>query len=265
MESAVVGLLVAKIAGIIENEASLIGGVRDELDELKLELRSMHSFIQDAQTMYHLNAVDRDWVASVVDMCHPVETIIDNFMHHMNKQVNKTNFIYKIFYVPKNLLVRRRVAKKIQEINRKLKSIPERRQRYQIQGYLISQDDQMSLGYSNTGKVSLHAGQSLLNHEQLTVGANSLRMQTDGNLVLREHSDIIWSSGTAGKGNKCYVIMQSDGNLVIYDEHRAVWASNTVYGDDKYEFILQEDRNMVIYKGSERTAIWASNTRKFGV
>lgn len=133
MESAVLDLLVGKISSIIATEASLIGGVSDELDELKLELISMKSFIQDADKMNGLTERQKAWVASVIDMCYPVEDIIDEFMYHMNKKLKdgkSPKFLKRIIHLPKNLWMRHRLAKKIQEINRKLKSIPERNQRY---------------------------------------------------------------------------------------------------------------------------------------
>lgn len=131
MESAVVDLLVGKISSIIENEASLIRGVYCELEELKQELIIMKSFLQDADKMNGLAEREKTWVASVTDICYPVEDIIDEFMYHMNKKL-KQKFLNKIIHLPENLWMRHRLAKMIQEINRKLKSIPERNKRYRV-------------------------------------------------------------------------------------------------------------------------------------
>lgn len=76
-----VDLLVGKIAAIIENEASLIWGVRGALEELEKELKSMKSFIEDAKETNGLTAVQGEWVTSVMEMCHPVEDIIEEFMN----------------------------------------------------------------------------------------------------------------------------------------------------------------------------------------
>ena len=118
---------------------------------------------------------------------------------------------------------------------------------------------------SNSGllvsaKVAIYTNESLRVGDQLSNRAFTLAMQGDCNLVLRDNSMAIWSTGTAGKGSNCYATMQGDGNLVIYNGQGAVWASNTVRGNDKYELILQEDRNVVIYKGAARKATWDTKT-----
>lgn len=111
-----------------------------------------------------------------------------------------------------------------------------------------------------SAKVALYTNQSLRAGDQLSNRGFTLAMQGDCNLVLYDHSNAIWSTGTAGKGNNCYVTMQGDGNLVIYGDRGVVWASNTVRGIDRYELIVQEDRNVVIYKGPARRSIWDTKT-----
>ena len=59
-------------------------------------------------------------------------------------------------------------------------------------------------------------------------GKYYLALQEDGNLVLCNAEDEpIWSTGTAGSGAES-LVMQSDGNLVLYSTNGAVWASGTV-------------------------------------
>ena len=82
--------------------------------------------------------------------------------------------------------------------------------------------------------------------------------QTDGNLVLYQGSQALWSSGTAGHGSGV-CIMQSDGNLVIYvDNDNPIWASATSSHPGSH-FELQNDGNGVIYT-PDGQAVWATNT-----
>ena len=93
-------------------------------------------------------------------------------------------------------------------------------------------------------------------------GKYRLEMQSDGNLVIYDGGDAVWSSNTAGQGVAPYTLaMQGDGNLVIYDkDYSATWASNTAgKGEGPYTLIMQGDRNLVIYD-KNNSAIWASNT-----
>ncbi|KAK3005474.1 hypothetical protein RJ639_016340 [Escallonia herrerae] len=70
-----VHLMIGKIVSILENEASLLGGVYDELDELKRERKGMRSGLEDADRKRVLTQGEKSWVEDVRDICNPVEDI----------------------------------------------------------------------------------------------------------------------------------------------------------------------------------------------
>jgi len=83
----------------------------------------------------------------------------------------------------------------------------------------------------------------------------SLRMQSDGNLVLHSGSTPVWATGTHGNAG-AYMRMQTDGNLVVYTAGgRALWASRTNGNPGSY-LDIQADGNVVVYSSSGR-ALWA--------
>ena len=89
-------------------------------------------------------------------------------------------------------------------------------------------------------------------------GSYTLILGGDGNLVLYQGSDALWSSGTAGKAS-ANAIMQGDGNFVIYSTSgAALWASNTA-GNNGASLSVQDDGNVVIYSTSG-TALWSTGT-----
>ncbi|XP_071924645.1 disease resistance protein RPM1-like [Coffea arabica] len=108
MPWAAADLLIKKIVSLIRNEASLIGGIEDQLNELKDELTSMKSFLEDADKKRSKTAGEQSWVA--------------------NRLKNDASTIH----LPKNLYKKHRFAKKLEKINHKIKVISERRQRYGI-------------------------------------------------------------------------------------------------------------------------------------
>ncbi|XP_059668827.1 disease resistance protein RPM1-like [Cornus florida] len=137
MASATVDLLIGKIVSVLENEASLIGGVDAELKNLKNELGWMSSFLQDFYKKDGLTEVENSWVEEVRGMSYRVENIIDEFMYHMNKQKSGGKFrrlFYKTVGVPNNLLVRHLIATELQDIKRMIKDIPERKQHEDLVG-----------------------------------------------------------------------------------------------------------------------------------
>jgi len=85
-------------------------------------------------------------------------------------------------------------------------------------------------------------------------GTYELRLQCDGNLVLKKHEDGFIHNLWVGvpfiaQGRPKELVMQRDGNLVVYREDgQAMWASHTrATGGDKYSFVIQGDGNLVIY------------------
>ncbi|KAK9001661.1 hypothetical protein V6N11_083440 [Hibiscus sabdariffa] len=135
--SSAVDLITGKVVSVLENEASLLTEVGAEIDEIKLELISMKAFLDDADRRSGVeptNETDSRWVENVRDIASEVEDVVDEFMYHFSKQQQwrgkPSRFFFKLIHFPKNLLVRRRVAFKLHGINKRIKSIAERNQRY---------------------------------------------------------------------------------------------------------------------------------------
>lgn len=103
----------------------------------------------------------------------------------------------------------------------------------------------------------LSKGSSLVSNN----GCFTLRMQTDGNLVLYgKEGRSFWSTETAGKGGK-EVVMQGDSNLVMYDSNnRPIWAINPGNVGSGSKLVVQDDGNAVVYMGNR--VIWAVNPGK---
>jgi lysophospholipase L1-like esterase len=102
----------------------------------------------------------------------------------------------------------------------------------------------------------LRPGQALASQD----GRFTLNLQGDGNVVLRQGSSALWSSGTAGM-SPAVLIFQADGNLVEYSTSgQTLWQSQSA-GLLGQTLLMQNDGNLVIYDSSSAPKpIWASNT-----
>ena len=98
-------------------------------------------------------------------------------------------------------------------------------------------------------------------------GRYALKVQADGNIVLQKGSDVLWASGTYGKGNGPYVMKMQEGNhLVLYDtNNKVIWDPDVYTGKDGHQWKkggfaeIQDDGNFVVYDGN-RKGMWATKT-----
>ncbi|KAL4352851.1 hypothetical protein GQ457_06G000970 [Hibiscus cannabinus] len=131
--------ITGKLISVLENEASLLAGVRDEIDEIKLELKAIRAFLEDADRgsgAVPISETDKQWIASVRDIAYEVEDVVDEFMYHFNKQQHWRGKPWRCFlrviHFPKDLLVKHQVAVKLKDINKRIKNIADRNQRYRV-------------------------------------------------------------------------------------------------------------------------------------
>ncbi|KAK3023942.1 hypothetical protein RJ639_044705 [Escallonia herrerae] len=87
----------------------------------------MRSCLEDANRKRVLTQGKKWWVEDVRDMGNPVEDIIKKFIYHMNKPQKGGKFTKASLpenKFPRELVEMHRLASRLQDINRKLKSIP---------------------------------------------------------------------------------------------------------------------------------------------
>ncbi|KAF3440146.1 hypothetical protein FNV43_RR18424 [Rhamnella rubrinervis] len=201
MASAAIDLLIGRIVSIIEQETSLIGDVRDDVQEIKRELESMKSFLEDAeaQISHNTTEVDKTWVASVRDLAYEVEDAVDEFIYHMNQQQGGgsfARFLHQTIYLPKNLYEKHRIATKLQKIIKIVEAIPERRQRY-----LVDRKEGRSYDEVSDKWVQNYAESSLFMKEEELVGIEDKRKMLMGWLMDEEPRHTVVSLvGMGGSG-----------------------------------------------------------------
>uniref|UniRef100_A0A2N9GZF1 Disease resistance protein RPM1-like n=1 Tax=Fagus sylvatica TaxID=28930 RepID=A0A2N9GZF1_FAGSY len=201
MDSAIVEHLIDYSLSVLATEASLLWGVRDAIDDIKDELKSMRSFLVDADKKGAGSEGEKTWVANVRDMAYDVEDVIDQFMYHVNSQQiggRFFRFLHHTIYIPQTFWVRHQIATKLQKINKKIKSIPEVNQRYgvgRIEG-TSSKDNQKW--------VVRHGESSLFLKEDELVGIENKRQFLMGWLMDGEPT-VISIVGMGGSGKTTLV------------------------------------------------------------
>lgn len=103
----------------------------------------------------------------------------------------------------------------------------------------------------------MRAGDRLAFGDLFTNGPYRLALQSDGNLVLLNKSQAIWTASTPGHPGSV-LQLQGDGNLVLRDSRgKVTWASATRGG---VALELQADGNLVL-RNAQGGVLWASNTK----
>ncbi|OMO76946.1 putative Disease resistance protein RPM1 [Corchorus olitorius] len=131
MDLTTVNPFVERLISVLENEASSLSGLSDKIKEMKLLLMSMRSLLMDADKTGEISQTEKAWVSSVRDLAYQVEDAIDEFIYHVNRR-QQMKFFHRSLHFPKDLLARHKFAAKLQDINRRMKSITDRAHQFGV-------------------------------------------------------------------------------------------------------------------------------------
>ncbi|KAI3854337.1 hypothetical protein MKX03_012799 [Papaver bracteatum] len=133
MVDAMVSLAVEKLGDALIHETNFLLGVRDQVQELRDELRRMQCFLKDADAKKQQGDHRvRNWIADIRNVAYESEDVVDTFMLKIGATPESggvLSFIKKKALMVKNLRHLRRVGKDIQA---KLKDISSSRITYGI-------------------------------------------------------------------------------------------------------------------------------------
>lgn len=124
-----VQIVLEKLASLVTDETYLLGGVHREISELRDDLNSMKSFLQDAEAESESSQVVKTWVNQVRDVACDTEDALEEFMlrfqpHHGRGFIHSLRNCYHYVWQLKG---RHRLAVQIQNIKGRIKAISERR------------------------------------------------------------------------------------------------------------------------------------------
>ncbi|KAI5311713.1 PREDICTED: disease resistance [Prunus dulcis] len=235
--------LIGKIVTILENEASSIAGVRDEIDDIKQELVSMKAFLNDFEGKKALTEGGETWVASVRGMAYDVEDIIDEFMYHMYEQgCHKGRFarwLHHTIRIPQNVWFRRQMSKKLRKISRMIKAIPERNQRYGVGGLegTSSTCDDFGKWMRNQAESSL-----FIKEDELVGIERKKQLLMNWLMNGEEQQTVISVVGMGGSGKTTLVAKTFNDERVKKKFHCCAWltVSQTYVIDDLFRSLIKE-------------------------
>ncbi|XP_058113365.1 disease resistance protein RPM1-like [Magnolia sinica] len=224
MADSVVGFLLEKLSALLIQEASLLRGVRTEVEEIKLELNSMQAFLRDADRRKDSSEEMKTWVGQVRDAAHDVEDIVDEFVYCMDRRRRSgfRGFLLNIILLPENISYRHRLATQLQGLQSNFAAISLRKDRY----HLSMTAEGLNL-YNASGRWQHHGETSLFSvDDDEIVGLKERIDRLVGWLTEKEPKRTIISvAGMGGLGKTTLVAKVYKNRIVRKHFDYSVWVS----------------------------------------
>ncbi|XP_042519526.1 disease resistance protein RPM1-like [Macadamia integrifolia] len=127
-----VKFLLEKLAILLQGEIQLLGGIHEEVNEIKDELEIIRSFLLDADRRSETDQSVKTWVNQVREVAYDIEDVLDKFMICLANPHGR-GFIHSIRNLlrrVKQLKARHDLAIDINGLKRRIKAISDRRRAY---------------------------------------------------------------------------------------------------------------------------------------
>ncbi|KAL5560135.1 hypothetical protein UlMin_036346 [Ulmus minor] len=143
MAESAVTFLVEKLSSLLEKEANLLGGVRNEVAAARDELERIKAFLRAADASEDEDAEIKVWVKQVREVAYDAEDILDEFLYRFgaHQRPGFYGYLIKMARTIKTLKARRRIASELASIKTRVTSISDGHQRY---GQMLSRLEQGS-------------------------------------------------------------------------------------------------------------------------
>ncbi|KAE8705699.1 Detected protein of unknown function [Hibiscus syriacus] len=184
MSSSSVGFVLGRLITLLQNEASSLLRVPDEIREMKLLLESMSSFLVDADRVGAGSQIQKVSVKNVRELAYEVEDVIDEFTYHENKRQQW------------------RRASKLQDINKRMTSITERAHQFGVQKL----EERATASHYDPNWKKRHSESSLFFKDDDLVGIKKAQHELLGWLLAEEpRRTVISVVGMGGSGKTTLV------------------------------------------------------------
>ncbi|XP_057971664.1 disease resistance protein RPM1-like [Malania oleifera] len=248
MAETAVNFVIDRLAEALLQEATLLRGIRKEVGSIKDELRSIQSFLKDADARSEkeeTNESMKAWLTQLREVAYHIEDVIDEYTLHNARQTcghGPMGILYESFI---GWIVRLKpyheMANEIKHIKENIQGIKSRGETFIFNPYIIQG------GSSNRGARSVRRHDSRLTspfiEEDEVVGIDSIRKEIIGLLVEGESTrSTISVVGMGGIGKSTLARKVYDANSVTGHFHYRAWiaVSQSYNMEELLRTILQQ-------------------------
>ncbi|XP_028095805.1 disease resistance protein RPM1-like isoform X1 [Camellia sinensis] len=124
-----VKVVLEKLGSLLAEEAQFLGGVGNGVAELRDDLESMRSFLQDAEARSESDKGVQTWVKQVRDVSYDTEDILEEFLLRLSPPQGSGFFhsLRKVYHHLQQLRARHRLVVQVEDLKMKVKAVSERR------------------------------------------------------------------------------------------------------------------------------------------
>ncbi|KAA8519217.1 hypothetical protein F0562_013473 [Nyssa sinensis] len=178
MAESAVTFLLKQLTPFLYEEVKLLGGIREEFENIRDELERMRAFLRVADAMEDRDPELQVWVKQVRDVAYDTEDVLDEFMLRLAHHPADGFYgcLRKICFSIKNLKARRRIASEIRRIQSRVPKISEGHQRYRYP-FNISDQGSTSTTIANNPCYDHRRRDALLLEEAEVVGIDRRKKQ----------------------------------------------------------------------------------------
>ncbi|KAK8928374.1 putative disease resistance protein RGA3 [Platanthera zijinensis] len=124
-----------QLASKVLSEFALVTGADDELRKLERTLSTIQDVLEDAESRQVKDRALRSWLRKLKDLAYDADDVLDDFATKAMKlkpgiQAGKKEKVRAFLSIPKNIVFRREISKRVKEINRRLDEVAEERSKF---------------------------------------------------------------------------------------------------------------------------------------
>ncbi|KAG7559881.1 NB-ARC [Arabidopsis thaliana x Arabidopsis arenosa] len=180
MVDAITEFVVGKIGNYLIEEASMLIGVKDDLEELKRELTCIQGYLKDVEAREREDEVSKEWTKLVLDFAYDVEDVLDTYhmkleersqrrgLRRLTNKIGRKRDAYSIIY-------------DIRILKRRILDITRKRETYGIGGFKEPQER----GNTSSLRVRQLRRARSVDQEELVVG-----LEDDAKFLLAKLLDV---------------------------------------------------------------------------